>query len=122
VWALYPDVIPALSKLRGKYRLGVISNFDGRLRTILDGLGIAHFFETIVLSSETGADKPHEWIFQRALADLRVQPYEAAHVGDDPVRDWQGAEAAGLHCFRLNRTENSLHDLPAFLAAKAIGP
>ena len=40
---------------------------------------------------------------------------KALHVGDDPVRDWQAAAAAGLHCFRLERPANSLRDLTAWL-------
>ena len=117
VWALYPEVLPVLNELRDKYRFGVISNFDQRLRAILNHLRIADLFGAIALSSETGVDKPDARIFQRALAELRVHPHEAVHVGDDPVRDWQGAEAAGLHSFHLNRKENSLADLPVFLAA-----
>lgn len=119
VWALYPDVLPVLGELRKNYALGVISNFDGRLRPVLASLGIAGWFQAIVLSSETGADKPHPRIFQRALADLGVAPCEAAHIGNDPAGDWLGAEKAGLHSFPLHRHRNSLHDLPAFLASIA---
>src|ERR1043166_9073346 len=67
VWDLYPDVVPTLDRLHGKYSLGVISNFDRRLYTILKQLGLARFFAAIVVSSEAGADKPHPQIFQRAL-------------------------------------------------------
>jgi FMN phosphatase YigB (HAD superfamily) len=37
------------------------------------------------------------------------------HVGDDPGRDWDGASAAGLSVFRLERPRNSLRDLLSIL-------
>src|SRR5205823_4122801 len=106
VWELYPDVLPALHALRGNFVLGIISNFDRRLYPIIEHLGIRDFFQTIIISSETGADKPHPQIFQRALDSIGVSANAALHVGDDPVHDWQGAESAGLHYFKLCRPEN----------------
>lgn len=111
VWALFPEVREVLEALRGRLRLAVVSNFDGRLRTIFDHVGIAGFFDEIIVSSEVGADKPDEKIFQTALARLNVAPHEALHVGDDPENDWQGAERVGLRVFRLNRPTMDLYPL-----------
>lgn len=113
VWALYDDVSEVLPKLKPRYQLCVISNFDGRLRQILSGLGIADHFEDLYLSSELGADKPSPEIFREALRRSGVKANEAIHVGDDPERDWLAAEEAGLKVFRLIRGQNSLRDLPA---------
>ena len=118
VWELFPEVRAVLERLRPHYRLGIISNFDGRLRAILRHLEIAAHFEPIVISSEVGSDKPDRWIFQHALESAGVQPGAALHIGDDPVRDWHAAESAGFRCFRLARPANSLRDLPAWLAAQ----
>lgn len=117
VWALYPEVKETLLFLSERYRLGIISNFDGRLRPILRDLGISEFFEPVIISSEVGAEKPDAWIFQQALKHSAVAPEAALHVGDDPVRDWEGAAAAGLHVFQLDRPANSLSDLVARLTA-----
>jgi len=111
VWELYPDVSEVLEALRPRFELAVISNFDGRLRMILEQLGVSRFFSHVFLSSELGADKPDPLIYQRALMLSGAAPNEALHVGDDPIRDWQGAEAAGLSIFRLERPSNSLRDL-----------
>lgn len=112
VWDLYPEVAEVLGLLRGRFELGVISNFDGRLRMILEHLGVSQFFSHVFLSSELGADKPDPEIFRRALRLSAAQPDEALHVGDDPERDWKGARAAGLAVFELKRPQNSLRDLP----------
>jgi putative hydrolase of the HAD superfamily len=103
VWELYPEVRRVLARLRRRFELGILSNFDGRLRLILEDLRIARFFKHWVISSEAGADKPSPWLFEHAAAKAGVTVNEALHVGDDPECDWAGAEAAGLRVFRLER-------------------
>ena len=115
VWELYPEVRDVLEALSPDYELAVISNFDGRLRTILKHLMISKYFRHVFLSSELGADKPDPLIYQRALQISGFAPNEALHVGDDPERDWAGASAADLDVFRLRRPQNSLGDLLALL-------
>jgi putative hydrolase of the HAD superfamily len=111
VWELYPEVIDVLGELRPQFQLAVISNFDGRLRMILEQLGISKFFPYVFISSELGADKPDPEIFRRALKFISLKPNQALHVGDDPERDWKAATAAGLPIFQLDRGKNSLRDL-----------
>jgi putative hydrolase of the HAD superfamily len=111
VWFLYPEVANVLRELKPRYQLAVISNFDGRLRFILEQLGISQFFAQLFISSEIGADKPDPEIFRRALKLTGLKPAEVLHVGDDPERDWEAATAAGLSVFRLDRKRNSLRHL-----------
>jgi len=111
VWELYPDVIGLLKQLHRRFQLAIVSNFDGRLRVILERLGISKYFGHIFVSSEIGADKPDPEIFRRALKVLHLQPGGVLHVGDDPERDWHAAAIAGLSIFKLDRTKNSLRDL-----------
>src|SRR5213078_4014779 len=111
VWELYPEVLEVLEKLSPRFQLAVISNFDGRLRMILEQLGVSKFFKHIFLSSELGADKPDPEIFRRALNLIQLNQNEVLHVGDDPERDWKGAAAAGLSVFQLDRKKNSLREL-----------
>jgi len=115
VWELYPEVPGVLEQLRPRFQLAVISNFDGRLRFILQHLGISKFFAHVFLSSELGADKPDPEIYRRAVRLMNLKPNEVLHVGDDPQRDWEGACTAGLLIFRLDRPKNSLRDLLTFL-------
>ena len=116
VWELFPEVFELLEQLHPRFQLGIISNFDGRLRMILEQLGISKFFARVVISSEVGADKPNAFIFERALELSGATAAEALHVGDDPIRDWEGAAAAGLRAFQLDRPRNSLRDLLAACA------
>ena len=115
VWELYPDVIDVLKQLHRRFQLAIVSNFDGRLRVILERLAISKYFGHIFVSSEIGADKPNPEIFRRALKFLGLQPGDVLHVGDDPERDWHAASAAGLSIFKLDRNKNFLRDLLTIL-------
>jgi putative hydrolase of the HAD superfamily len=110
-WQAYPEVVDVLGQLQSRFQLAVVSNFDGRLRMILEHLGISKFFSHVFVSSEVGADKPDPEIFRRALKFVDLAADQVLHAGDDPVRDWQAATAAGLSIFQLDRKTNSLRDL-----------
>jgi putative hydrolase of the HAD superfamily len=111
VWELYPEVSEVLKQLQKLFQLAVISNFDGRLRLILQHLGSSKYFAHVFISSELGADKPDPEIYRRVLNLMSLDADEVLHVGDDPERDWKAATAAGLSVFRLERPRNSLRDL-----------
>ena len=111
VWELFSEVLEVLESLGPRFTLVVISNFDGRLRMILEQLSISKLFRHVFISSELGVDKPNPLIYSRALDLSHLASNEVLHVGNDPERDWKAAEAAGLHVFRLNRPHNSLRDL-----------
>jgi len=115
VWELYPEVIEVLEALAPRFQLAVISNFDGRLRLILEHLTISKYFRHVFISSELGADKPDPLIYRRAVTVSGFAPNEVLHVGDDPERDWVAANMAGIEMFRLIRPNNSLRDLLTFL-------
>src|SRR5215471_5649188 len=103
VWQLYSEVPEVLKQLRPRFQLGVASNFDGRLRLILQHLGISNYFSYIFISSELGADKPDPEIFRRAVKVMHLNANDVLHVGDDPERDWKAAKEAGLLVFQLDR-------------------
>lgn len=107
-WLADPAAIPTLEKLSARYRCIVLSNFDGRLRKILDDLGLLSFFETCLLSCELGASKPNPAVFDAAAQWLQLAPGQILHVGDDPVCDGEGARAAGFAHFRVEKGRNDL--------------
>lgn len=111
VWELYPEVIEVLEELHPRLQLAIVSNFDGRLRLILQHLGISKYFSRVFVSSEIGADKPDPEFFRRALRITKLNTGDVMHVGDDPERDWRAAAATGLFVFQLDRSTNSLRDL-----------
>lgn len=90
--------VETLEELRRRgYRLGVISNADGRAGEALDAVGLREHFELIVDSGLVGFDKPDPRIFHHALERMGgVAPEQAVYVGDIYEIDVQGARAAGM--------------------------
>ena len=91
-----PHTREALHRLRADYRLGVISNADGKIREILARCGIADCFLTITDSGIVGKEKPHPGIFEAAVRSLGVQPDESLYVGDIYSVDYLGATRFGM--------------------------
>ena len=103
-WKLYPEVTETLLALESRgLILDVISNFDSRLKGILAGLGVAHRFEHIIVSSRAGYAKPAPEIFHRALEYHGLKTGDALHVGDSERSDFRGANDAGLMGVLLER-------------------
>lgn len=104
VWRLYDDVEPALVGLRARgLKLGVVSNWDTRLRRICGGLGLDRLVDFIVISAEAGVRKPDPRIFEEALRRAGVGAAEALHVGDLPEEDVEGARRAGVRPVLIER-------------------
>lgn len=103
-WALYPETLSVLKALK-EYgvELGIISNFDSRLFTVLRGLGLADFFDTVTISTIAHAAKPSSRIFHCALEKHALDPDEAIHIGDSMRDDVEGACRAGLRGALVDR-------------------
>ncbi len=102
----FPEVPATLAGLRAAgYRLGIISNWDARLRPILEGLGLAEAFDPILISGEVGVEKPDRAIYE--LARQRLGARDGApllQVGDHPRDDVAAARAAGFEGRLVNRS------------------
>lgn len=103
-WRVYDDVAPALEKFRARgLKLGVISNWDERLRPLLAQIGLAPYFDTIVISAEVGFHKPDRRIFDHVADTLQTAPGKILHVGDSREEDLAGAKAASFEAALLER-------------------
>lgn len=78
-------------------KLGLISNGKRQFqRDNLNALGIAEYFDTILISEEVGLRKPDPLIFQMGLDHLSVSAAESIFVGDHPEHDVKAARDAGM--------------------------
>lgn len=103
-WRVFEDVTPTLESLAcARVRLAVISNWDERLRLLLQRLNLDRYFETLVISCEVGSAKPDRTIFDHALQKLGVPAGEILHVGDSLEMDVKGARQAGFQALLLDR-------------------
>jgi HAD superfamily hydrolase (TIGR01549 family) len=100
-----PRAAEVLAGLRARgFRVGVVSNADGRVAALLEAAGLAPHLEAIVDSHHEGVEKPDPEIFRRALARLAVSAARTAYVGDIFAIDVLGARAAGLSAILIDET------------------
>jgi putative hydrolase of the HAD superfamily len=112
-WELFPDVHDVLAELRERgYRLGLISNWDSRLISMCQRLGLTAYTEFILASAATGMEKPDRRIFEIALSTAGVRPERAVHVGDDYQADVTGALGAGIDAIFIDRSGHASMPVP----------
>jgi putative hydrolase of the HAD superfamily len=102
-WQVDAAAGPVLEDLAARgLHVGVCSNFDSRLRTILAGKPALAAVRSIVISSEVGWRKPAPEFFQAVVQVAGVSPEQIVVVGDDRAHDYDGARAAGLAAILLD--------------------
>ena len=132
VWRLFPDAIETLTAVKRRgLKVGLLSNWDHRLRPVLEGLGLMPLLDAVTISCEVGVEKPDPEIFHSAWAALGVkQGGEVLHVGDSYRDDMLGAMAVGMGAVLVERagkhpwggvTIRRLGELPALLDGIAGG-
>ena len=96
---LYPDTLPTLDALAGRYKIGLVSNGN----SYPEKVGLAGRFEFVLFAQDCGFAKPDARIFDAALAQAACSRDELLHVGDSLADDVQGARNAGVRSVWLNR-------------------
>ena len=96
--SFYPETLPLLDSLKGKYKLGVVTNFmDGPVaHRIFDALKYETIFESLIFSAEVGYMKPAPILFLKAMKELNSKPENTIMVGDTYGADIVGAHRAGI--------------------------
>jgi len=112
-YTLYEDAIPTLREcLEMGYKNYVISNNFPELPSVIKDLGIGEYFTDYIVSANVGYEKPRIEIFQYALK-IAGYPEDCYMIGDNPIADIQGAEAAGLKTILVHGIE--LSEIPQIL-------
>ena len=96
---LYPDALPALTRIAAKWPLASLTNGNADLQMI----GIHTHFSQQITARDCGEAKPAQRIFALAAEKLGVPLAQILHVGDDPELDVVGAHAAGMRTAWINR-------------------
>lgn len=82
---------------RRGYILGIIANTitETEIPDWLEEDGLTDYFKSVILSSKVAIRKPNPQIYLDAAKEVNVPPERCVYVGDNPVRDVEGAQAAG---------------------------
>ena len=97
----FPDVIDALTRLRQRYKLVVLSNGDPDMLE----RGVAHAgfaFDRVISVAEAGSFKPHVATYRTAAHLLGADPASILFVANHPF-DCVGAKAFGMRSAYVNR-------------------
>ena len=92
-----PDVKSTILELdRRGYILGIIANTitETEIPDWMESDGLTSYFKAVVLSSKVALRKPNPEIYWEAARRVGVDPCKCAYVGDNPVRDVEGTQAA----------------------------
>jgi 2-haloacid dehalogenase len=106
----FPDAIEALTRLKRRYRLVILSNGDpDMLEAIRPHLGIE--FDRIISVAEAGSFKPHAATYRKA-AEIMATPVEAILFAANHAFDCVGARAAGMRAAFIDRRMRPFGDWP----------
>jgi len=102
--ALFPDALPLLTALRaaGRTLILITNGMQSTHVARIAYLGLEAYFDHTLISDAVGMAKPDPRIFRHALDLAGCAPHEAAMVGDNPINDIAGAQAAGITAFWFN--------------------
>jgi putative hydrolase of the HAD superfamily len=104
-WRCFPEVGAALGRFRAAgWKVGVGSNFDGRLRRIVAGLPELNDLEgSLVISAEVGVRKPDARFYEAACERLGLPAARLVFAGDHLENDVQGPNRAGMRAVLVDR-------------------
>jgi putative hydrolase of the HAD superfamily len=106
----FPDVVPALERLRRRHTLVALTNGNADL----DVIGLAGYFSAIHTAAGLGAAKPHPRVFTTVCAALGLPPAAVVHAGNDPDNDVLGPARVGMPAVWVNRTGSDWPDRDAY--------
>jgi len=95
----FREVIPALEKLKTRFRLATLTNGNADLAVI----GLAHHFEINLNARALGCAKPDPRAYVSLADALTLNPAEILFVGDEPHADVVGPRAVGMQTVWVNR-------------------
>ena len=102
-WRCVPEAAGLLNTLAQRgHVLGIASNFDHRLRGLVEQMPVLRSVRHLVISSEIGWRKPASDFFAEMCRQVGFPPADILYVGDDPTNDYEGARAAGLRAMLLD--------------------
>ena len=106
----FPDAVAALTRLKRKYRLVILSNGDlDMLEAIKPHLGID--FDRVISVAEAGCFKPHAAAYRKAAEIMAARPEEILFVANHAF-DCVGAKAFGMRAAFVDRRKRPFGDWP----------
>jgi 2-haloacid dehalogenase len=107
----FPEVVPALSRLKTRFKLVALSNGEPHFLDHLVKNRIRWDFDGVISVQLTGAFKPHPGVYLRAASLLGLEPADCLMVSANSF-DVMGARACGFRGAYVNRYQLPFEDTP----------
>jgi putative hydrolase of the HAD superfamily len=121
-WRTFPEVHDVLRALRDAgLQLAVISNFTDALVALCETHELDGYFDVLIASAVTGAQKPDAAIFREALRRTGANPATSVHIGDNYIADILGARASGITGILVDRSRTGVSGMFDFALRDGIG-
>lgn len=106
-----PEIVELIKNLRGKYKIGVLSNISGVLPKLLENkYQIAEIIDYPISSADIGVAKPDSKVFSKIVNKLKVKPDELVFI-DDKQHNVEAAKQFGIKAIHFMEMEQLKEDL-----------
>lgn len=107
----FDETIEVLDELKKDYKIVLISNTDQfSVKAVIEKFSLEKYFDSIILSCETGKLKTNKEIFKIALDSVKAKAKDAVMIGDSIESDIRGAENAKIDAILIDRRDNREYD------------
>ena len=94
---LYPGVEGTIRQLHALYALAIVSDAQSAYAVPeLNAVGLAAYFDPVIVSGDFGYRKPDQRLFEAALSEMKLEPAEVVFVGNDLYCDVHGPQQLGI--------------------------
>lgn len=106
-WVLDESVPNLFKYLKSKdISIGIISNFDNNLESVLEGLNIKNMLDFVAISAKIGLEKPDIELYKYAKKAYNIDVNTTIYVGDSYNLDYIPSKKAGFTSFLIDRGNN----------------
>ncbi|MED0963957.1 HAD-IA family hydrolase [Bacillus paramycoides] len=114
-FSINQHTINIINTIKLHIKVGIITNGSTqRQKAKIINTNLNSYFDTIIISEESGFSKPDKRIFELALNKLNVQPEDTLFVGDNLEKDIGGCQNANIKgiWFNPNMIKNNTDTKP----------
>ena len=104
-----PEVLELMQKLRGKYKIGLISAHTTWIDDLEQQYHFRQNFDFAIVSKEVNCTKPEPEIFQILIQRAQCKPEEIVFIDDDPEN--KAAENLGIQFILYTNFDKLISDL-----------
>ena len=101
-WKPFPDTVPALQRLKRKFKLGIISNIDDDLFSATRPK-LEVTFDHVITAAQARAYKPSLEIFRLAQRKIGLPPQQWLHAAQSVYHDVVPGQSLGISTVWVNR-------------------